>query len=127
MRAKKGTLLHKEGTLLHRASAKSRSGVNYRAAIAAALRKELGRSRGATKTVMQWTNASERSVKNWFAGSKGPSGENLIMLVRHSDAVWIAMAGLFGRQNRVPDDKLLAVRGKLDDAIRSLDRIAPRQ
>jgi hypothetical protein len=49
------------------------------------------------------------------------------MLVQHSDAVWIAMAGLSGRQNKVPDEKLLAVRGKLDDALRSLDRIAPRQ
>ena len=99
MRPKTGTLLPKEGTLLHRGSGNGSSGVNYPAEIARALRGELGRTRGATKTVMHWTGASERSVKNWFAGAKGPSGEHLLLLARHSDAVWSAVI-LITRRHR---------------------------
>src|SRR5438045_2570795 len=117
MRSKKGNLLPKKGNLLPRTSRDGASGVNYPAAIAAALRNQLGRTRSATKTVMQWTGASERSVKNWLAGTNGPSGHHLVMLVRHSDAVWIALAALSGRQDRMSDDKLLVVRDKLAEAI----------
>jgi len=59
----------------------------YAAVISAALRKELGNTHCAAKTVMQWTGASERTVKYWFAGTKGPSGEHLVMLAHHSDTV----------------------------------------
>jgi hypothetical protein len=53
--------------------------------VSAALRVDLGKTRNAAKIVMRWTGASESTVKNWFAGTKGPSGEHLVTLVRHSD------------------------------------------
>ena len=34
----------------------------------------------AIKTVMKWTGAKERTVKNWFAGSNGTNGHHLAAL-----------------------------------------------
>jgi hypothetical protein len=42
------------------------------AAIAYALRNQLGTTHQATKIVMGWTGAGERTVKNWLAGISGP-------------------------------------------------------
>lgn len=44
---------------------------------------------------MHWTGATERTVKYWFSGERGPSGDHLIALARHSDAVLyvVALAG----------------------------------
>lgn len=61
---------------------------DYRTAIAAALRDELGLTHRAVKTAMRWTGASERTVNYWIAGECGPSGEHLIALARHSDIVF---------------------------------------
>lgn len=72
-------------------------GQSYPAAIASALTGELGDTHRAVKTVMRWTGASERTVKNWFAGTSGPSGEHLIAVVRHSDAAFEAVMLLAGR------------------------------
>jgi hypothetical protein len=36
-------------------------------------------------------------VKYWFAGERGPSGEHLVSLARHSDAVLIALLALSDR------------------------------
>ncbi|MBB6466035.1 hypothetical protein HNQ96_001893 [Aminobacter lissarensis] len=63
------------------------SGKRYAAAISDALRGELGTSSRATKTVMRWTGASDRAVKYWIEGTRGPDGSHLILLARNSDAV----------------------------------------
>jgi hypothetical protein len=60
--------------------------LDYARAVAKALRAELGDTHLAIKTVMRWTGASERTVKNWLAGTSGPCGMHLVALVRHSDA-----------------------------------------
>ena len=36
-------------------------------------------------------------MKHWFAGERGPSGDHLVSLARHSDAVLIALLALAGR------------------------------
>lgn len=46
---------------------------------------------------MRWTGASERTVKYWLAGERGPSGDHLIALARHSDAVLFMLFALAGR------------------------------
>jgi hypothetical protein len=43
--------------------------LKYQMAIAAALKRELGGSHRAIKIVMRWTGVSERTAKNWLAGS----------------------------------------------------------
>ena len=68
--------------------------LEYQAAISAALKRELGGSHRAIKTAMKWTGVSERTAKNWFAGSHGPAGEHLIELLRNSDEVAAAVPGL---------------------------------
>ena len=83
MRIKMGTSVPKMGTTVHLAADQAR----YRRAIADALSRELGPTHQAIKTAMRWTGASERTVKYWLSGERGPSGEHLILLAQHSDAV----------------------------------------
>ncbi len=49
------------------------------------------------KMAMRWTGASERTVKYWRAGERGPSDDHLIALARHSDAVLFVLLTLAGR------------------------------
>ncbi|ARC89448.1 hypothetical protein [Rhodovulum sp. MB263] len=86
MRVKMGTVVHPEDVP-----------ANYRAAMAMALQAELGSTHRAIKSAMRWTGASERTVKYWFAGERGPSGEHLVSLARHSDAVLTALLALSDR------------------------------
>lgn len=93
MRVKMGTVVPKMGTVLHVDGIPG----DYRAAIALALHAELGSTHRAIKTAMRWTGASERTVKYWFAGERGPSGEHLISLARHSDAIVLVLLALAER------------------------------
>ncbi|MFV0444317.1 MAG: helix-turn-helix domain-containing protein [Planctomycetaceae bacterium] len=82
-----------ESSCAHRAVA------DYRTVIVAALRDELGLTHQAVKTALRWTGASERAVKYWIAGERGPSGEHLIALARHSDIVFHMVLLLADRQD----------------------------
>jgi hypothetical protein len=93
MQAKMGTVVPKMGTTVHLDD----GGGRYRAAIAAALLRELGPTHQAIKTAMRWTGASERTVKYWFSGDRGPSGEHLILLAQHSDAVLLVILTMADR------------------------------
>ena len=75
----------KTGNKLHPRRLDSRT---YARAIADALRTELGQSHRATKTLMKWTGASERTVKNWLSGAYGPSGDNLVQLSESRTVYW---------------------------------------
>lgn len=70
---------------------------DYRAITAMALHAHLGSTHRAIKSAMQWTGASERTLNYWFAGGWAPSGEHLVSLARHSDAVLIALLALADR------------------------------
>lgn len=85
----------------------------YASSVAVALREELGDTHRAIKTVMGWTGASERTVKNWFAGTSGPSGEHLVAVVRHSDAVFTVFMLLAGREQVAAAKKLIDARDTL--------------
>ena len=85
----------------------------YASSIAAALRGELGDTHRAIKTVMSWTGANERTVKNWFAGTSGPSGEHLLAVVRNSDAVFAVVMLLAGREQAIAVKKLIDARDTL--------------
>ena len=91
---------------------------SYVTTIARALREEFGGSNSATKTVMRWTGASERSVKNWFAGSNGPTGDHLVALLRHSDSVVEALVDVAGRRRLVTSTNLAALTVALRNALR---------
>jgi len=95
---------------------------NYVAAIAAALRAELGDSHQAVKTVMRWTGANERTVKNWLAGRRGPRGEHLIGLMRHSNTTLEIVLRISGREQIVAAKMLLDARNILEKVMAMLDR-----
>lgn len=101
MRTKMGTVVPKTGTTVP-LTAKA---VDYRSAVAIALRDELGLTHRAVKTAMRWTGASERTVKYWIAGERGPSGAHLIALARHSDIVFhmvLILANRFDEDQPAP-------------------------
>jgi hypothetical protein len=98
-----------------------KSPVLYAAIIASALQTQLGTTHQAIKTVMRWTGAGERSVKNWMGGVSGPSGHYLIALIRHSDAVLEAVLAASGRQEVATTIKLSEVRSKIAEILTDLD------
>ena len=116
---KEGSLFPKMGNSFPPTKGNGNCKTAYAAAVSEALRRELGETRRAIKTVMRWTGSNERTVKNWIAGTNGPSGENLVILARHSYAVMTAFQQLSGRTDDNADSKL--VRQKLVEAIELLD------
>ena len=93
----------------------------YPVAVAYALRNQLGTTHQAVKTVMRWTGAGERTVKNWFAGISGPSGQHLIALIRHSDEVLEVLLLSAGRQQITVAKKLVDTRNKLAEMLQQID------
>ena len=91
--------------------------------IAAALRRAHGDRRAGAKTVAAWTGANEKTVKNWFSGTYGPSGEHLVALARHSDEVLGTFLAMAGREELMVAIKLVAAEraiSELLDAVRRL-------
>lgn len=70
---------------------------DYIEQISMALRKELGGTGAAVKTIMRWTGASDRSARTWMNGSGSPSGYHLLRLAHECDTVFEVMLDLTGR------------------------------
>lgn len=85
------------------------------------LKQELGGSHRAIKTVMGWTNASERTVKHWFAGTHGPSGHHLIAIVSNSDAVLKYVLLASHRSSIAMGSDMLALRDQMVDLVEKID------
>ena len=100
-----------------------RGGLNFNAAISAALRRELGPTHQAVKTVMNWTGASESAVKTWLTGSHGPSGAHLVALVRNSDEVLKIFLLLAGRSKHLLGIRIADLRSYLVETIECIDRL----
>jgi hypothetical protein len=99
----------------------------YAACIGAALHSELDNSHRSIKTVMRWTGANERTVKNWFAGINGPRGEHLICLARNSEAVFVAFNQLVKGSHTPSPANANHLRGLLMDAIEAIDGWSVRE
>lgn len=96
---------------------------SFSEAVADALRREFGGTPGAVKKVVRLTRANERAVRNWFEAKNAPSGENLVILMRHSDEVLEAVLRLAERQDLVAARKLSAARQKLEEMLAMIDHI----
>lgn len=116
----------KEGKFLPDRGGSGTGGEGYASAIATALRQELGETHRAVKTIMKWTGANERTVKNWLAARNGPRGDHLIDLIRHSDAVLYASLELGGRTNSIATEKVLAIRHALAETVERIDQLLAR-
>lgn len=114
---KKGTIVPKKGTIVHPATRMGGPDTGYADAIAAALRQELGTTHQAVKTAMRWTGASNRTVRYWFAGSRGPSGEHLIALAHHSEVILGVFLQRAGRQHYAAALRLVNARDKLGELL----------
>jgi len=98
-------------------------GSEFRAVIAETLRDTFGGTRMSVKTVMAYTGAGERTVKNWFEGKNGPNGENLVELVRHSDEVLEALLLMAGREDILAGKLLVDGRDKLIEMLEIIDQL----
>jgi hypothetical protein len=96
---------------------------DFTAVIAETLREAFGRSGRSIKTVMAYTGAGERTVKNWFGGKNGPNGENLVELVRHSDEVLEALLSMAGREDILAGKLLVDARDKLVEMLEIIDQL----
>ena len=85
--------------------------------IASALKRSLGDSRAGVKTVAAWTGANEKTVKNWFSGTYGPSGAHLIALARHSDEVLGTFLAMAGREDLMVAVKLAGAEEAISDLL----------
>ena len=72
------------------------------------------------------TGSNERAVRNWFSAQNGPSGENLIDLIRHSDEVLETVLLMAGRTDLAKAKKLGDTRRKLQEMLTLLDEIEGR-
>ena len=90
--------------------------------IAVALRNEFGNTRQTVKTIMGWTGASERTVKNWLAATHGPSGEHLVNLAKHSDEIFELFLLMADRKPVLTTVTLMRLRSHLEQTIERLDR-----
>ena len=120
-------MFHKKGNIFQRTGQGAISTVEYRDAIGAALSYELGGAGRAAKTTIRWTGVSERTAKNWILGSNGPSGEHLLELMRHSDAVLAAVLELAGRPEVLAATRVLLARKELRSVLEDLDAICGSQ
>jgi hypothetical protein len=94
--------------------------------IADALRRGFGGGRASVKMVVALTGANERAVRNWFSAKNGPSGENLIDLMRHSDDVLETVLLMAGRVDLAKAKKLGDTRLKLQEMLALIDEIEGR-
>jgi len=95
----------------------------FAAEIAAALHRSLGSTRAGIKTAAVWTGANEKTVKNWFSGRYGPSGEHLVALARHSDEVLSTFLMMAGRDDLMVVNKLVAAEEAILDLLAALRRL----
>lgn len=116
LRSKSGKTFHEEIT-----------SASFAGVVAAALKTEFGGTPSSMKTVSQLTRSNERAVRNWFDGKNGPSGENLVILMRHSDLVLKAILGLAERQDLVVAIGFASLRRQLVDAVATIDGLPPPQ
>jgi len=91
--------------------------------IASALKRSLGDSRAGVKTVAGWTGANEKTVKNWFSGTYGPSGIHLIALALHSDEVLCTFLAMAGREDLMVAIKLATAEEAISDLLDAVHRL----
>ncbi|WP_423378114.1 hypothetical protein [Burkholderia sp. LMG 32019] len=69
----------------------------YAVAVEVALKREIGTSRHAVKSLARLTHASERTVQNWLSGVRGPNGVHLILLAQNFASIRSAIMFLAGQ------------------------------
>lgn len=123
MRTKKGNQLHSKGNKLPFFENAEEARECYAREIGNALRGEIAATGRSAKDIMRWTRASERAVKGWISGRRGPSGEHLIPLMACSDAVFAAVLRVTGRERSSRGRQVAEVRRLLHEAAAALAEV----
>lgn len=118
---KKGKFFPSRGGYTGRGMADGDS--DFAAEIAAALHRSLGSTRSGIKAAAAWTGANEKTVKNWFSGRYGPSGEHLVALARQSDAILGAFLMMAGRDNLMVATKLAVAEDAILELLAAVQRL----
>jgi hypothetical protein len=100
----------------------SLSDIEFGELVSTALRNDVGGGHQATKTLMRWTGGSERTAKNWLAGTHCPSGLHLIQLAKHSDEIFNLVLALAERRPVVTSITLVRLRSQLVETVSQIDR-----
>lgn len=109
---KKGKLFPNSSEHLYKADA-----LNFATVISMALRRAAADRNTTIKTVVNWTGANERTVKNWFNGCCGPSGDHLMTLANQCDEVMDAIIMMTGRRWMLMSVDLVAAEKNLVRAL----------
>jgi hypothetical protein len=75
------------------------------------------------KTATRLAQANERAVRNWFEAKNVPSGENLISLLQHSNAVLRTVLNLADRRKLSAVAGLAELREQPVDLVIAIDRM----
>ena len=118
----KGEELPKKGEELPSVRTRQEQAREFAQAIADALKEELARG-ASIKTVMAWTGAGERTVKEWLAGSNAPRAFQVECLMRASGLVYERLMARTGRRPVVNREGLEALRGQLTGLVGAIDII----
>lgn len=116
----KGEELPKKGEESPSVRTRQEQAREFTLAIADALKEELARG-ASIKTVMAWTGAGERTVKEWLAGSNAPRAFQVERLMRSSELVYERLMVRTGRKPVVNREGLEALRGQLTKLVGEID------
>ncbi len=116
----KGEELPKKGGKSPSARIRQEQAREFAQVIAHALRDEVARG-ASIKTIMAWTGAGERTVKEWLAGTNAPRAFQLEFLMRSSDLIYARLMARTGRTPVVNREGLEALRGQLTGLLGAID------
>lgn len=91
--------------------------------VSTALRTSLRGQSSSIKTVAQWTGANERTVKNWFAGDRAPTGDHFLGLAANSPAVLAAFLAAIHRNDCLVMAEIEEARAKVAAALVALEAV----
>lgn len=91
--------------------------------ISTALRTSLRGQSSSIKTVSRWTGANERTVKNWFAGDRAPTGDHFLGLAANSPAVLAAFLAAIQRTDCLVMAEIEEARAKVEAALVALEAV----
>jgi hypothetical protein len=77
---------------------------------------------------MRWTGASERTVKHWLAGTHGPCGDHLLVLMQESAVMLEAILTAVERRDAVIATRMLAAQSTMMDVVALIghEQMTPR-
>lgn len=91
-------------------------------ALRASLRGQGGQA-SSIKTVARWTGANERTVKNWFAGDRAPTGDHFLRLAANSPGALAAVLAAIHRNDCLVMADIEEARAKVAAAPVALDAV----